>query len=943
MVRTRSFTRPNSSGRPVSHAESALPEPSTGCHRPRAHLLRSILFSITTTLLVANPSPAHTQQVTTQAPSSTSAQSIPETPTPSSSESDQNSTSSYPDAEPITGGDPADGVHFTTDSKGHQTVSPATIVLEGGAEIDYHGRMLLADRMEYNRATSDLVLTGHVVLNDPDDDVRIEASHGEFNLNARTGRFYDVKGSMGLRRRTAATLTSVTAVPANGVGTPGRRALYENGNPFLFTGRIVTKTGDRNYRIYGGTVTSCQLIKPDWLLSASEFAVDDTRAHARNTVFHLLGVPLLWLPYVTHPVDTDNRQSGILIPEIGFNSASKGSTVGEQVYWAIDRSTDLTAGFLFYSARGWEQTAGFRHRGIGDNFVRARYSGLQDRGYFSGPIYINQSGTDVTFSGRYDAGAPVPDDQTLPPATQSRMVGEVEYLSSFAYRQAFSRNFNQAVSSDVNSMVYGIHEWNGMAASLEGDRYQGEKRVANLKTTPVQQEQQVHIFHAPALEFVTADHRLGSTGLEWNINGSAAALKRTQPNFATSGMVERVDLRPELAYPLHIDGWQLRPSIAGRETFYTRSRLPPVPGVAASPVENTATLNRLNLDAQFELRPPVLERTFTSGLLPRLLGGAVRHTIEPSITYRYITGVDNYLRVLRFDTTDIVSDTNELEYGATQRLFLRHSADQPCHDAGKAADALEVLGSAGRPEDAASDPGDPGGSDASTAPQVCGSREWISWRLAQRYFLNENFGGAVNTGPRTILATTLNFSGISFLTRPRSVSPLISRLRLRTSEHTDIEWDFDFDPCAVPFSLSSGPPSHGCDARFTANNIYVDVHQGNLFSGIGYSRLFAPGRSFVEGVSSPVAEFNQMRVLLGFGHPTRPGLSAAAYAGLDIDLGTVQYGAVQTSYNWNCCGISMEYRKYELGTTRNDNGYRFNFTLANIGTAGNLRHANQIF
>jgi LPS-assembly protein len=92
-----------------------------------------------------------------------------------------------------------------------------------------------------------------------------------------------------------------------------------------------------------------------------------------------------------------------------------------------------------------------------------------------------------------------------------------------------------------------------------------------------------------------------------------------------------------------------------------------------------------------------------------------------------------------------------------------------------------------------------------------------------------------------------------------------------------------------------------------------------------------------------VAEFNQMRVRFGFGQPTKPGLSAAAYAGIDLDLATVQYGAVQTSYNWNCCGVSVEYRKYELGTTRNDNGYRFNFTLANIGSAGNLRHANQIF
>jgi LPS-assembly protein len=39
----------------------------------------------------------------------------------------------------------------------------------------------------------------------------------------------------------------------------------------------------------------------------------------------------------------------------------------------------------------------------------------------------------------------------------------------------------------------------------------------------------------------------------------------------------------------------------------------------------------------------------------------------------------------------------------------------------------------------------------------------------------------------------------------------------------------------------------------------------------------------------------------------------------------------------------VEYRKYELGTARNENSYRFNFTLANIGTAGNLRRAQQVF
>jgi len=52
---------------------------------------------------------------------------------------------------------------------------------------------------------------------------------------------------------------------------------------------------------------------------------------------------------------------------------------------------------------------------------------------------------------------------------------------------------------------------------------------------------------------------------------------------------------------------------------------------------------------------------------------------------------------------------------------------------------------------------------------------------------------------------------------------------------------------------------------------------------------------------------------------------------------------MQASYNWNCCGLSVEYRKYDLGTVRDEGAYRFNFTLANIGTAGNLRRADALF
>jgi LPS-assembly protein len=260
----------------------------------------------------------------------------------------------------------------------------------------------------------------------------------------------------------------------------------------------------------------------------------------------------------------------------------------------------------------------------------------------------------------------------------------------------------------------------------------------------------------------------------------------------------------------------------------------------------------------------------------------------------------------------VASSTNELEYGVTQRLFLRPGKDGPC-SGGTPAGESEV-----RVKD-----------DGDVAPPVkCGAREYISWRVTQKRFFDELFGGAVLRGRRNILSSTLNLSGIAFLTEPRAISPLISRLRVRASEKVDVEWDFDLDTGAK---------------KFTSNNVLVDVHEGNLFGGLSYARLNAPGRSYTQGIPSATSDFSQLRLLMGYGSPSKPGFGIAANAGLDLKLGTVQYGAVQSSYNWNCCGFSIEYRKYELGSVRNENAYRFNFTLVNIGTAGNLKRAERLF
>ncbi|HEY6375441.1 MAG TPA: LPS assembly protein LptD, partial [Edaphobacter sp.] len=539
----------------------------TCCRNRIAGVLKTVYLLITITLIAASHPQLGAQEVSNQAtPAVGAAAALPDGPDAAQLQA------KFPEAVMLP---PAEDTTTLVAEADTQSRIGNRLVLDGNVVVTFRDRRVEADHIEYDEPTGELTATGHLKATGGANNEIITASHGAMNLRTQTGRFYDVTGSVG--RKTVA-----------------HRTFYTNNNPLLFTGRMVVKTGPQEYEVYDGTVTSCQLPRPDWQLYAGKFSVDSEKARASHSVFRLVNVPLLYLPYVTHPVDTGSRQSGVLIPEIS-NSSTKGLVLGEQFYWAINRSSDLTVGAQYFSRRGWEQSGTYRYRGLDNNFAKGHYSGLLDRGYFnSAGQYVNQGGEDVTFAGRYDF------------SPETRVVADMEYLSSYAYRQAFTENFNQAVSTDILSFAFGVHQGGGYMTSLLADRYQGLKAAATA-TTP---EEQVRIFHAPALELATTEHRLGATDLQWNVESSIAGLKRVQPNFATAGLTNRFDLYPELALPLSADGWRFRPSIGVRETIYSRSRI--VPYTPGPPKESGQAVNRSDLELGFEARPPVIERTFDS-------------------------------------------------------------------------------------------------------------------------------------------------------------------------------------------------------------------------------------------------------------------------------------------------------------------------------------------
>ncbi len=760
----------------------------------------------------------------------------------------------------------------------HMEKHGTVYTLTGAVKIDYERYTLLADKIVYDQSSGDANAEGHVTLDGGPDDEFITADRGTVNLNTDTARFENVVGSFGGRAPRST-----------------RKLVYTTSNPFIFTGRVVIKKGPFQYRVIGGTMTSCELPQPDWRILASDIDVDNGQARARNGYFKLLGVPVLYLPYVTHPVSTESRQTGLLIP-VFANSSTKGVVLGDAIYWAINRSTDATFGTEYFSKRGWSPSGEIRYRGAGEDFATFHFVSLFDRG---APVTnLNQGGQDILFNGRHD----------FDPDSHMRAVVNGEYLSSYVYREAFAESFALAVATEVTSSAFLTHNGNGLSESIHFDRYQnfqGITQLANSYSTP-----QIQILHLPSVDFGAVDHPLKGAPLLWGFDGSAAGLSRSEPGF-NSGAAGRFDFNPHLALPFHLDGWTFRPEVGARETFYTQSQIP----TTSTPVQGPGSVDRRDLEASFELRPPVLMRDFRFPWLERFLGSDVRHTLEPEIKYQYVAGIDNFSSIPRFDAVDVLTDTNELDYSLTQRLFLKHLHPKPCtnSDLPMALNGIVFVPATYR---------------------ECGgdTDAWITWTLAAKYFFDPSFGGAVSPMRRNVFTTTLDLTGVAFLAGPRNYSPIISRLKVRTSERMDIEWDADYD-------TKTG--------RWNASNIFADYRRENVFGSLGYATLQALNPSFTSNLASQATEYNLLLLLGGYGSPTKPGLSVVGNAGYDFTENALQYYGIQATYNWNCCGLSFGYRRLALGQVENESEPVFSFTLAGVGSAGksttSLQRSQQIF
>jgi LPS-assembly protein len=747
--------------------------------------------------------------------------------------------------------------------------------LTGNVEIHYRDLALHAEEITYDAATGEANASGRVILEGGVHDIHIEASRATYNFRSQNGEFHEVFGATGVRFHQ-------------------HEAQFTSSHPFYFQGRLAEKLGPDRIVVHSGRVTSCDIPRPKWAFSVSRANVELGKdAKLYHTTFRIFSVPIFYLPFLQHSVTSVGRETGFLIPTIG-RSSRRGTVLGESFYWAINRSMDTTFGGEYMSKRGWAETGEFRVRPSKDSFLNTNIFAVQDRGIGQPPV--SQSGQDMRLNG----------ELLLP--HQVRAVADIEYLSSFVFRLAFAQTFSQAVNSEVRSNAFVTKTQNGSFYNLRFSRYQNFQSATRGDL--------ITLVRAPSVDLDGVERSLGSTPLHWSYDVALAGVSRREPALVTDSIVGRADIYPRLSLPLQWRGWSFRPEVGLRDTYYTQSLLPD----SGLGTLSGASVNRQALETSFELRPPPVSRIFDH----TVFGHTLKHTIEPRATYRYVTGVDNASSIIRFDWRDILTDTNEVEYDVVNRLYAK-----PSHPKGDCATPLQksplnevpAHGKSGVPLSESP--------DSECATGLSAAKEVVRWELGQKVFFANTFGGALVSGRRNVFATTADFSGIAFVTGPRTFAPLISRLRVATSHNTDLQWNLDYD-------IRMG--------RLNASTSIFTVHAGKFFVGGSQAFLRVPGEVLVSNAIDAPAEFNQFRWLVGYGSPTRPGLSAAANIGFDVSQRFLQYSAVQTSYNWDCFGLSFEYRRFALGSVRNENQFRFAFSLTNIGLSlGTLRTQERLF
>ena len=298
---------------------------------------------------------------------------------------------------------------------------------------------------------------------------------------------------------------------------------------------------------------------------------------------------------------------------------------------------------------------------------------------------------------------------------------------------------------------------------------------------------------------------------------------------------------------------------------------------------------------EFELdfSPPAFARDFHRGD-----AFFFRHVIEPYIIYRKIHGINEFDRLIRFDYNDAIANTNEIEFGISNRFFTR----------------ARLRTSAVRRRET---------SRGERTPLSSQPYEALTITVRGKYFFDPTFGGVLSPGQRNQFYPINTLSGFSYGGIPRRFSPMNVEARYRPSNNIFVDVRTDLD------TRDGG--LRAISTTFGINRPLVQAFQSFYYTRaielVGDLAQFAdlrgnePGTQRGSQWSPSIFLGDRERGLFGgaslfFDFQKRPGRGSDSLISSTVTLG----------YTWDCCAVTVQHYSFDVGLRKEN---RFVFSLQN--------------
>lgn len=353
-----------------------------------------------------------------------------------------------------------------------------TVTADGDVQFEYQGRTVRADKITYTMNNEQVVAQGSVKFTETDGSIYY-ADKVQLTRDLKDGYVKAMRGVLADGSRVRA----VSGTREDGNKTTMHKAHY----------------------------TPCEPCKknpnapPIWQLSADKVThyEDEKRVAYNDATFDVYGVPLLWMPYFSHPDGTVDQKSGFLAPTIGWDSALGGS-YSQDYYWAISPSTDLTTGMTVYTDQ-------------------APLMNLEARRRFKNAA-VNVGGT-VTYADRVDE-----DSNGVDRLIDDELRGHIEGNALWDINQKWRAGTDVKAASDEQYLrQYNLDEEDVLESRAYVERFDGRdyayiQAVGYQDTRIERQVDQPYVLPEAKASFVGAPNK--TLGGRWDAEVSTLGLMR---------------------------------------------------------------------------------------------------------------------------------------------------------------------------------------------------------------------------------------------------------------------------------------------------------------------------------------------------------------------------------------------------------------------------------